>query len=107
MEKDRSPRIMIEGSMLTVKQFVELMKSDEGKDMVAENIQTVRACLVANTITSNLGLSLSIRERREVVENIIEGCWGIDTEEIVALMFQESETAYAALKALNLTNYDC
>ena len=107
MEKDRSPRIMIEGSMLTVKQFVELMKSDEGKDMVAENIQTVRACLVANTITSNLGLSLSIRERIEVVENIIEGCWGIDTEEIVALMFQESETAYAALKALNLTNYDC
>lgn len=102
-----TPKIMIEGSLLDAQQLEELSKTDDGAQLIADNIVTARAGMAIGTIIYELGLTLSPPQILKMSEIVLDLCFERKAEEILTLMFEQSAEFVSLDKTLNLRRYDC
>lgn len=100
-------KIMIAGSLLDAQQLEELAKTEDGAQLIADNIIIARAGMAIGTIIYELGLSLSPYQLLKMSEIVLDLCFERETEEILTLMFEQSPEVVSLHKDLNLRRYDC
>ena len=100
-------KIMIAGSLLDAQQLEELAKTEDGAQLIADDIIIARAGMAIGTIIYELGLSLSPYQLLKMSEIVLDLCFERETEEILTLMFEQSAEVVSLHKDLNLRRYDC